>query len=145
MRKQSRVIDENSKKELSERGFDPLTCGLWAHHSSTELLRTSQMEDCVSDLTRTVDALDHFLHYLICISAAHPALLQKNRRLLTCLDKLAYTDVNQLDGILGLDVVVYKEGIKGDHITAAVKRTVFQSNLRTFQHCNADGRCLRVW
>lgn len=30
---------ESSTPKLSQRGFDPRTCGLWAHHASTALLR----------------------------------------------------------------------------------------------------------
>ena len=37
------VLDESKKKKKKKKfaalGFDPRTCGLWAHHSSSELSR----------------------------------------------------------------------------------------------------------
>ena len=43
--------EANVQKLFSEAGFDPATCGLWAHHSTSEPLRTLR-QTASSGMTR---------------------------------------------------------------------------------------------
>ena len=42
------IIISVTKDKISEPGFDPGTCGLWAHHASAALLRTLSELDQVN-------------------------------------------------------------------------------------------------